>query len=107
METDKDGEVGKGDAQQTDKLQEDELRKLQAVKKLRRILTGVSLLEGEGSSQGSESEREQEEGAQMMEGKAGRQVKVVHKGGGGVHRLRPHNGLKHPAPRSRFRGGRG
>ena len=76
METDKDGEVGKGDAQQTDKLQEDKLRKLQAVKEIRRILTGNNLLEGEGSSQGSESEGGQEEGAQMMEGKAGRQVKV-------------------------------
>ena len=61
------------DAQQTDKLQEDKLRKLQAGQRLRQILMGDSFSEGEGSSQGSETESEQEEGAHRMER---RQVKV-------------------------------
>ena len=51
------------------------MRKLQAVQRLRQILTGGSFLEGEGSSQGSETESEQEEIAQRMEG---RQVKVFY-----------------------------
>ena len=75
MKKDKGGDAGKGDAQQTDKLQEDKLRKLQAGQRLRQILMGDSFSEGEGSSQGSETESEQEEGAQRMEM---RQVKVFY-----------------------------
>ena len=75
MKTVKGGDAGKGTSctQQTDRQRGDKLRKLQAVQRLRQILTGDSFLEGEGSSQGSETESEQKEGARRMEG---RQVKV-------------------------------
>ena len=58
MKTVKGGDAGKGTgcAQQTDRLQGNKLRKLQAAQRLRQILTGGSFLEGEGSSPGSETE---------------------------------------------------
>ena len=53
----KGGDAGRGTgcAQQADRPQGNELLKLQAVQRLGRILTGGSFLEGEGSSQGSET----------------------------------------------------
>ena len=57
MKTVKGGDAGRGTgcAQQADRPQGNELLKLQAVQRLGRILTGCSFLEGEGSSQGSET----------------------------------------------------